>query len=190
MPIGFLKRQGDKPLLTSVSRDNPLPVAVYQTQAGNIPTAPSDIDNLLWATDRVPTVAATSSPAHIDLLGNTDGETPTLVNAKDYRLFILTGWHPAPTGNPTSMTLNAALWARSTDPSGAPLHLAGVNVWFKVGDFTLSTRTSAGYFRAVLRVSDGTPLGFDQYRITLNVSFTGGTSPSLGPINAVLRGER
>jgi len=177
--IGYL--QGGE--VVGVSGATPMPVVLADG------VAPSAIDNLLWGSV-APTNAASSAPTHVDLAGNSDGETPTIVNAKDYKRFILTGWHPAPSGLPTAMTLNAALWARATDPSGAPLHTSGTAVWYKVGDFTLSTSLSAGYFRAVLETPDGKPLGFDAYRITLNVSFVGGTNPSLGAVNAVLRGER
>jgi hypothetical protein len=171
----------------TVSPANPLPVTLTQTDS--VPTEPTNIETLLYSFV-TPTVASSSSPTNADLLGTTDGETPTIAHALPYRRFILTGYHPAPSGSPTSMTLNVALWARATDPSGAPLHTTGSNVWFKVSDFTASTSTAAGYFRVVLEASDGKPLGFDVYRITANVSFSGGSSPSLSNVSLVLRGER
>jgi hypothetical protein len=173
----------------TVSPANPLPVTLTQTDS--VPTEPTNIETLLYSLV-TPTVASSSSPTHKDLLDTTDGEMPTIAHALPYRRFILTGFHPQPSGSPTSMTLNVALWARATDPSGAPLHTSGVNVWYKVGDFTASTNTAAGgsYFRTVLESPDGKPLGFDAYRITVNVSFSGGTSPSLGLTSFVLRGER
>jgi hypothetical protein len=175
--IGFLQNNQVQPITPT----NPLPTT----------TQPTTIETLLYSLV-TPTVASSSSPTHKDLLDTTDGEMPTIAHALPYRRFILTGYHPAPSGSPTSMTLNVALWARATDPSGAPLHTSGVNVWFKVGDFTASTIIAAGgsYFRTVLETPDGKPLGFDAYRITVNVSFSGGTSPSLGITSFVLRGER
>jgi len=183
--IAILDRVGR---IRNVSEDKPLPVQMVQ-QGSSVPTQPTNVETLLYSFV-TPTVASSSSPTNADLLGTTDGETPTIAHALPYRRFILTGYHLAPSGSPTSMTLNVALWARATDPSGAPLHTTGSNVWFKVGDFTASTSTAAGYFRVVLEASDGKPLGFDAYRITANVSFSGGTSPSLTNVAFVLRGER
>jgi len=159
----------------TVSPANPLPVTLTQTDS--VPTQPTSIDTLLYG-NIIPSTGDTSTPdGRIDLWGSTDGETPTISNAFAYKRFIITGW--------TSYTTNPitfALWARSTDPSGAPLHTSGTAVWFKIGDFTATF--SNGYFRAVLAFADGTPLGFDAYRITVHQT---GTPAST---YLVLRGER
>jgi len=70
-----------------------------------VPTANSQINFLLFASNITPTAATTSDPSHIDLLKNTDPNTPTLVNANIYQRFIITAWWSDPTA-----TINAALW--------------------------------------------------------------------------------
>lgn len=169
-------------MLTSVSRENPLPVEIRQLAAGNIPCEPHHIDTLLYATDLTPSSSDTASPSNIDLLRNTDSNTPTLIRAEQYRRFLLIGWRGS-TANATSITVD--LYARATDASGTPLHPSG-DPWLLIGSFSTPSSTAAGYFRLVLEHSDGKPLGFDQYRICVRRNTTGS---SVG-INGVLRGER
>lgn len=182
MPIGFLKRQGDKPLLTSVSRENPLPVEIHQFAAGDIPSEPHAFDTLVYTAGLTPTSSDTASFSNIDLLGNTDNQTATIIRAEQYRRFILIGWRPSTT-NATSITFD--LYARATDASGTPLHVTG-DPWVLIGSFSTASTTTQGYFRLILEHPDGKPLGFDQYRICVRRNTTGS---SLN-INTVLRGER
>ncbi len=175
MPLKFLKQSGSQPLLTSVSAENPLPVRVYNTDT--IPTEPVGVDTLFYGATFTPTQNTSASPSNTDLANNTDPDTPTIINASAYRRFILVGYAAG------AIDLTVDLYARATDPFGAPLHTSGSGVWFAVGSFTVSL-TAAGYFRLVLQTTDGTPLGWDQYRITVRR----GTASA--NIVSVLRGER
>jgi len=180
MPIRFLRKEGSIPWLTSVSRDNPLPVRLYNPDT--IPTENVAIDTLLYGANLNPTQATSASPSNTDILANTDPETPTLVRAEAYRRFLLTGWRSS-TPNSTSLTID--LYARSSDPNGAPLHILGTGVWFLIGSFATTATTSAEYFRLVLEPADGKPPGFDQYRVCIRKS----TADTI-TVNLVLRGER
>jgi hypothetical protein len=176
MPIRFLRKDGTIPWLTSVSRENPLPVEVRNNEGSPLPTEPTSLDTLLYSTGLSPTQSATASPANTDLLGNTDQETATIVRAEIYRRFILTGWVSA------AATLTVDIYARATDPNGAPLHTGGSGVWFLLGSPSAAT-TGAGYFRIVLEAADGKFPGFDQYRFCIRTS-------AAATVNLVLRGER
>ncbi len=175
MPLKFLKQRGSQPLLTSVSVENPLPVQVFNTDT--IPTEPVGIDTLFYGSTFTPTQNTTAAPSNTDLANNTDPDTPTITNASAYRRFILVGYASG------AIDLTIDLYARATDPFGAPLHTSGSGVWFLVGSASVSL-TAAGYFRLVLQTADGTPLGWDQYRICAR---RGTASANITP---VLRGER
>jgi hypothetical protein len=176
MPIRFLRKDGTIPWLTSVSRENPLPVEVRNNEGSPLPTEPNSLDTLLYSAGLNPTQSATASPANTDLLGNTDQETATIVRAEIYRRFLLTGWVSA------AATLTVDIYARATDPNGAPLHTGGSGVWFLLGSPSAAT-TGAGYFRIVLEAADGKFPGFDQYRFCIR-------SSASATVNLVLRGER
>ncbi len=180
MPIRFLRKEGSIPSLTSVSRDNPLPVRVYNPDA--LATENIAIDTLLYSTNLNPTQATNASPNNTDLFGNTDPNTATIVRAEIYRRFILTGWRSS-TPNATSLTVD--LYARSTDPNGQPLNSTGSGVWMPIGSFSTPLTTSPGFFRLVLETPDTAPFGFDQYRIGIRKSTTDTII-----VNLVLRGER
>jgi hypothetical protein len=146
------------------------------TEGDGLPIELSSLDTLLYSTGLSPTVSTTASPANTDLLGNTDQETATIVRAEIYRRFILTGWVSA------AATLTVDIYARATDPNGAPFHTTGTGVWFLLGSPSAAT-TGAGYFRIVLEAADGKFPGFDQYRFCIR-------SSASATVNLVLRGER
>jgi hypothetical protein len=180
MPIRFLRKEGSIPRLTSVSRDNPLPVSVQNSDT--IPTENVAIDTLLYSSNLNPTQATSAFPSNTDLFGNTDPNTATIVRAEAYRRFILTGWRSSTT---TATSLTVDLYARSTDPNGQPLNSSGSGVWLLIGSFATAATTSAEFFRLVLEPTDGKPPGFDHYRICIRKS----TDDTI-TVNLVLRGER
>jgi hypothetical protein len=155
---------------------NPLPVEVRNNEGSPLPTEPTSLDTLLYSAGLNPTQSATASPANTDLFGNTDQETATIVRAEIYRRFILTGWVSA------AATLTVDIYARATDPNGAPFHTGGSGVWFLLGSPSVS---ASGYFRIVLEAADGKFPGFDQYRFCIRKD----TASSI-TVNLVLRGER
>jgi hypothetical protein len=181
---------------TEVSEENPLPVDIsssgplvlnsggsshIRVWVGNdwgspVPTEPTSLDTLLYSSGLNPTQSATASPANTDLFGNINQETATIVRAESYRRFILTGWVSA------AATLTVDIYARATDPNGAPLHTGGSGVWFLLGSPSVS---ASGYFRIVLEAADGKFPGFDQYRFCIRKD----TASSI-TVNLVLRGER
>ena len=135
--------------LVPVTATNALPVV-----------APPAIEPLFWGSANA-TTTSTPSPNCVDLSGNTSQETPTLVNMGMYHSLVWTGWK----SNGTDV--NYAVYARATDPNGLPLHTFGSGVWALVQQGTISTGTSAGYFRVLIRATDGGALGYDHYRIVL-----------------------
>jgi hypothetical protein len=171
--IAYLNENGR---IVDVRRSAPLPVEVRNDEGSPLPTEPTSLDTLLYSAGLSPTQSATASPANTDLLGNTDQETATIVRAEIYRRFILTGWVSA------AATLTVDIYARATDPNGAPLHTVGSGVWFLLGSPNAAT-TGAGYFRIVLEAADGKFPGFDLYRFCIR-------SSASVTVNLVLRGER
>jgi hypothetical protein len=164
-----------KPTLIGFQRAGDVsPVA----EGDGLPIELSSLDTLLYSAGLNPTQSATASPANTDLLGNTDQETATIVRAESYRRFLLTGWVSA------AATLTVDIYARATDPNGAPLHTGGSGIWFLLGSPSAAT-TGAGYFRIVLEAADGKFPGFDQYRFCIRKD----TASSI-TVNLVLRGER
>jgi hypothetical protein len=160
-----------KPTLIGFQRAGDVsPVA----EGDGLPIELSSLDTLLYSAGLSPTQSTTASPANTDLLGNTDQETATIVRAEIYRRFILTGWVSA------AATLTVDIYARATDPNGAPLHTIGSGVWFLLGSPSVS---ASGYFRIVLEAADGKFPGFDQYRFCIRTSAS-------ATVNLVLRGER
>ncbi len=122
--------------------------------------SPPAIAPLFWGSA---TASQTNLPAPncVDLSGNTSPEIPTLVNMGMYHSLVWTGWK----SNGTDV--GYAVYGRATDPNGLPLHTSGTGVWALVQQGVISTGGSAGYFRVLIRASDGGPLGYDHYRIVL-----------------------
>jgi hypothetical protein len=167
MPIRFLRKEGSIPWLTSVSRDNPLPVEVRNNEGSPLPTEPSTIDILLIGD--VPSVGSAAK----DLLGSTDSETPTITQATPYKRFILYLF------TPSAATVRVTLKGRATTTSGVPLNINWLTLYAS-GDISTAANS---WYRVVLQASDGAPLGGDQYRIEL-------TSTVSQTISFSLKGER
>jgi hypothetical protein len=167
MPIRFLRKDGTIPWLTSVSRENPLPVEVRNNEGSPLPTEPSNIDILLVGD--VPSVGSTAK----DLLGSTDPETPTITQATPYKRFILYLF------TPSAATVRVTLKGRATTTSGTPLNINWLTLYAS-GDISTAANS---WYRVVLQASDGAPLGGDQYRIEL-------TSTVSQTISFSLKGER
>ncbi len=168
MPTRFLKREGTKLSLTSVSRENPLPVQIYNAESlPTLSTTPTAVETLL-----VGEVIVDGTTR--DLLNNTGAEVPTFTNATPYRRFILV-FHKGG-ADPIQITLKG----RTSDSAGNDAYS---------GWLTLATVTSTvnnAWDRAVLEASDGKPLGCDIYRI--EVVRTAGTSSQT--VRFSLKGER
>jgi hypothetical protein len=167
MPIRFLRKDGTIPWLTSVSRENPLPVEVRNNEGSPLPTEPSDIDILLVGD--VPSVGTAAK----DLLGSTDSETPTITQATPYKRFILYLF------TPSAATVTVTLKGRASTTSGVPLNINWLTLYAS-GDISTAANS---WYRVVLQASDGAPLGGDQYRIEL-------TSTVSQTISFSLKGER
>jgi hypothetical protein len=172
----------DRRTKETVSPSTPLPVEVRNNEGSPLPTEPTSLDTLLYSAGLNPTQSATASPANTDLFGNINQETATIVRAESYRRFILTGWVSA------AATLTVDIYARATDPNGAPLHTGGSGVWFLLGSPSAvvtnwSETVPGNYFRIVLEAADGKFPGFDQYRFCIR-------SSASVTVNLVLRGER
>jgi hypothetical protein len=167
MPIRFLRKDGTIPWLTSVSRENPLPVEVRNDEGSPLPTEPSHIDILL-----VGDVASVTTTAK-DLLGSTDPETPTITQATPYKRFILYLF------TPSAATVTVTLKGRAATTSGTPIN----NGWLTLYTSGNISTAANGWYRVVLQASDGAPLGGDQYRIEL-------TSSVSQTISFSLKGER
>lgn len=162
---------------TRVSKSRPLPIMDVN----------SAVEVLARGT-AIPAITNTPLPSDPDILGNTDPNSPT-VKGTARRRFVLVGWHSAPLGNPTAMTLIATLWGRSSETSGNPLHGDSTVQWEKIGDYVLSTSLSPKYFRVILEPDDADTIGHDAYRITLSVRFAGGSNQSLEIVRTILRRE-
>jgi hypothetical protein len=156
MPIGFLKARR----AITVSPQNPLPVQVQ-----NLPE-PVAIDTLL-----IGEVFASSTAR--DLLGSTEGESPTLTQTAPYKRLILYLFVTSAT------TLTITLQGRATDASGVPLNTGWLTL-YSSGNISASANS---WHRIVMQTSDNAPLGADQYRIEI----TSSTSQS---ILFNLKGER
>jgi hypothetical protein len=167
MPIRFLRKDGTIPWLTSVSRENPLPVEVRNNEGSPLPTEPSHIDTLL-----VGDVSGVTNTAK-DLLGSTDPETPTITQATPYKRFILYLF------TFSAATVTVTLKGRATTTSGVPLNINWVTLYTS-GNISTAAQS---WYRVVLQASDGAPLGGDQYRIEL-------TSSASQNISFSLKGER
>jgi len=167
MPIRFLRKDGTIPWLTSVSRENPLPVEVRNNEGSPLPTEPSNLDILLVGE------AASVGTTAKDLLGSTDPETPTITQATPYKRFILYLY------TPSAATVTVTLKGRATTPSGVPLNIN----WLTLFTGNVTTTATNTWQRFVLQASDGAPLGGDQYRIEL-------TSSASQTISFSLKGER
>jgi hypothetical protein len=166
MPIRFLRKDGTIPWLTSVSRENPLPVEVRNDEGSPLPTEPSNLDILL-----VGEVANVTTAK--DLLGSTDPETPTITQATPYKRFLLYLY------TPSAATVTVTLKGRATTTSGVPLNINWVTLYTS-GNISTAAQS---WYRVVLQASDGAPLGGDQYRIEL-------TSSTSQTISFSLKGER
>ncbi|MFQ3609994.1 MAG: hypothetical protein SNJ72_00720 [Fimbriimonadales bacterium] len=125
--------------------------------------APPAIEPLFWGS-ATPNTASTPAPHHADLSGSTNPEIPTLVNMGMYHSLVWTGWKSS------GVDVSYAVYGRATDPNGLPLHTSGTAVWALVQQGVITTGASAGYFRVMIRASDGGPLGYDHYRIVLCAS--------------------
>ena len=151
MPIRFLRKEGSIPSLTSLSRDNPLPVCVYNTEP--LPTEPSHTDTLL-----VVETAVTTTPK--DLFGTTTTELPTLDQCGQYRKLIWIAHRSSITA------INYTLRARATNISGTPLGTG----WRLIasGSFGTTGDDNSNWVRLDIPT---TGEGFwDQYRIEVNIA--------------------
>jgi hypothetical protein len=167
MPIRFLRKDGTIPWLTSVSRENPLPVEVRNDEGSPLPTEPSTIDILLIGDVYIP--GGTTR----DLLSTTDPETPTITQATPYKRFLLYLF------TSSAATVTVTLKGRASTPSGVPLNTNWLTLYTS-GNISTAANT---WYRLVLQASDGAPLGGDQYRIEL-------TSSATNTISFSLKGER
>lgn len=170
MPTRFLKRDGTKLSLTSVSRENPLPVAII--------SAPQESPSITLDTLLTGELLIDSTNPTKDLLGNTGQGTniPTFTNASPYKRFILVFLKQTDSTN----TLTVRLLGRISDAAGNDAY----DGWLELSN--LSTNANNAWVRMVLEPADGKPLGCDIYRV--EVSLTAGTASHT--LRFSLKGER